>query len=164
MKVKTLVLFCAIVASQAASGQGLSIDKTVQNKIKTLAQDNGFFASDRIADAIADAALTYQVDALQLTAIGIIETGLGKYLKTRQNSNGTQDQGLFQINTVNLPRCKAFRIETIEGSAFCAAKILSQIKIRKPIDVAAYHSKTPSKKSIYFQKMTQVLRNVADKR
>ena len=154
----SMIILALILIGQAASAESM------QAQVKALARLNGFSASDRIAIAIVDAAQTYQVDALQLTAIGIIETGLGKYLKTRKNSNGTQDQGLFQINTVNLPRCKMFRIETIEGSALCAAKILSQIKIRKPSDVAKYHSKTPSKKSVYFAKMTKVLQNVADKR
>lgn len=153
------VLFLTGLSAQA---QVLKVE-TVQDRIKALAQDNGFEATDEIADAIADAAQAFQVDALQLTAIGIIETGLGKYLKTRRNRNGTIDQGLFQINTVNLPKCKAFRIETIQGSAFCAAKLMSQIRMVRPSDVAKYHSKTPSKKSIYFAKMTKVLKVAADK-
>lgn len=134
-----------------------AIGATMQDHVKALAKANGFTASNQVADAIVNAAETFHVDALQLTAIGIIETGLGKYLKTRKNTNGTQDHGLFQINTVNLPKCKAFRIETIEGSAMCAAKLLSQIKMVKIDDVAKYHSKTPSKKRIYYQKITQVL-------
>lgn len=137
--------------------------ETVQEQVKALAIANGFEATDEVADAIALASKTYEVDAMQLTAIGIIESGLGKYAKTRRNSNGTLDRGVFQINTVNIPKCKAFHIDTVEGSAFCAAKLLSQIKMVKPSDVAKYHSKTPSKKIAYFQKITKVLQVASDK-
>lgn len=160
---KTLILAILVLTGCQVSEQQSNLPmqveqvQTVQDKIKELAESNGFEASDEVADAIANASKAFDVDALQLTAIGIIESGLGKYAKTRLNRNGTHDHGVFQINTVNLPKCKAFRIDTVEGSAFCAAKLLSQIKIKKPSDVAKYHSKTPSKKMIYFKKITQVL-------
>ena len=162
-----LLSACARNESQDVTPKAESQDtvqaESVQDRIKALASANGFDASDEIADAIANAANAYQVDALQLTAIGIIESGLGKNAKTRKNRNGTLDRGVFQINTVNLDRCKAFHIDTVEGSAFCAAKILSQIKMVKPSDVAKYHSKTPSKKSAYFAKITKVLQVASDK-
>ena len=137
--------------------------ETVQDRIKALAIGNGFEASDAVADAIAKAAHAYQVDAETLTAIGIIESGLGKYSRTRKNRNGTHDFGVFQINTVNVKFCAEFRLETLQGNAFCAAKILSQIKMVKPSDIAKYHSKTPSKKNAYFAKMTKVLQVASDK-
>ena len=84
---------------------------------------------------------------MQLTAIGIIETGLGKYAKTRNNTNGTQDRGVFQINTVNYPKCVEYNLDSPEGSALCAAKLLSQIKAKRADYLGVYHSKTPSKKS-----------------
>lgn len=162
---KNLILVCLVVltaCNQTEKQDQVAIQvtenvETIQDKIKALAKNNGFEASDEVADAIAKASQAYDVDAMQLTAIGIIESGLGKYSKTRLNTNGTHDHGIFQINTVNLVKCKAFRIDTVEGSAFCAAKLLSQIKIKKPSDVAKYHSKTPSKKVKYFAKITQVL-------
>jgi hypothetical protein len=157
---KNLILILTLISLNAKA-------ETIQDQIKSLAKANGFTASDQVADAIAEASETYNIDAMQLTAIGIIETGLGKYLKTRQNKNGTQDHGLFQINTVNLPKCKAFRIETIEGSAMCAAKLLSQIKMTKPSDIAKYHSKTCRPdfcpKGLYFSKITKVLKVASDK-
>jgi stage V sporulation protein SpoVS len=161
MKTKTLIFAillsgCQISENQTVAVQALPVE-SVQDKIKALADANGFEASNEVVDAIARASQAFEVDAMQLTAIGIIESGLGKYAKTRKNNNGTHDHGVFQINTVNLPKCKAFRVDTVEGSAFCAAKLLSQIKIKKPSDVAKYHSKTPSKKMIYFSKITQVL-------
>jgi hypothetical protein len=124
---------------------------------------NGFKASKEIIDAITEASEAYQVDPLHLTAIAILETGLGTNVKTRKNKNGTLDKGVFQINTVNFEKCKAFRLETVQGSAFCAAKLVSQIKMSKPDDIAKYHSKTPSKKQVYFVKLTKVLQAQSDK-
>lgn len=137
--------------------------ETVQDQVKALALVNGFEATDAVADAIDKASKAFDVDALQLTAIGILESGLGKNAKTRLNKNGTHDKGVFQINTVNWPKCKEFHIETLQGNAFCAAKILSQIKMRKPSDLGKYHSKTPSKKNAYFTKITKVLQVASDK-
>lgn len=139
--------------------------ETVQDQVKALAIANGFEASDQVADAIAKASKAYDVDALQLTAIGIIESGLGKNpkAKMRLNQNGTFDRGVFQINTVNWPKCREFHIDTVEGNAFCAAKLLSQIKMSKPSDLGKYHSKTPSKKIAYFAKITKVLSVASDK-
>lgn len=137
--------------------------ETTQDKIKALALQNGFEATDAVADAIDKASKAFDVDALQLTAIGIIESGLGKNAKTRLNRNGTHDKGVFQINTVNWSKCAEFKIETLQGNAFCAAKLLSQIKIKKPQDLGKYHSKTPSKKIAYFAKLTKVLKAETDK-
>jgi hypothetical protein len=138
-------------------------NETPQARVKALALQNGFETSDAVADAIVKASKAFDVDALHLTAIGIIESGLGKNAVTRKNKNGTHDKGVFQINTVNWPKCKEFRIETLQGNAFCAAKLLSQIEMRKPSDIGKYHSKTPSKKIAYFAKLTKVLKTNADK-
>lgn len=135
-----------------------------QEQIKALALSSGFKVSDRIVEAIVEASETFDIDPLILTVIGILESGLGSNLKTRMNTNGTEDHGIFQINSVNIVKCRAFRLDTVEGNAFCAAKLLSQIKIRRPSDVAKYHSKTKSKKENYFRKMTQVLRIASDKK
>lgn len=163
-----LVLFLGLTACSEKQDESPQLFESprvesTQDKIKALAESNGFEASDAVADAITKAALAYQVDAMQLTAIGIIESGLGKNAKTRQNKNGTHDKGVFQINTVNWSKCKEFHIETLQGNAFCAAKLLSQIKITKPSDIGKYHSKTCRPdfcpKKIYFAKLTKVLKN-----
>lgn len=143
--------------------------ETVQDQVKALALANGFGATDQVADAIAKASKAYEIDAMQLTAIGIIESGLGTNprAKLRKNSNGTHDRGVFQINTVNWPKCKEFQLDTVEGNAFCAAKLLSQIKIKKPSDLGKYHSKTCRPdfcpKKTYYAKITKVLQVASDK-
>lgn len=138
------------------------IDNRIQD-VQDLANANGFEPSDRIVKAILRASDQYQIDAMELTAIGIIETGLGKYATTRKNTNGTKDHGVFQINTVNMPKCVEYNLESPEGSALCAAKLLSTIKAKRKDYLGVYHSKTPTKKVAYMQKVSQVLASTTDK-
>jgi len=138
------------------------IDNRMQD-VQDLAEANGFEPSERIVRAILTASDQYQIDALELTAIGIVETGLGKYAKTRRNSNGTTDKGLFQINTVNESQCVEYNLDSPEGSALCAAKLLSTIKAKRADYLGVYHSKTKAKKAKYMQKISQVLASASDK-
>ena len=150
-----LILVSIIFLSQIAYGQS--------DEIKALALKNGFKPSDRIVKAIVNASKRYHIDALELTAIGILETGLGRYAKDRLNTNGTIDHGIFQINTVNESKCVEYNLSSVEGSSYCAAKLLSRIKKHHVSDyLGRYHSKTPSKKAKYFEKITQVLAKNAE--
>lgn len=137
--------------------------ETIEDKVLDLAKSNGFTPSKRIVNAIVNASDEYDVDALELTAIGIVETGLGKYAKTRKNRNGTFDKGLFQINTINERTCIEYNLDSAEGSALCAAKLLSSIKMKHKDYLGRYHSKTPSKKVLYSKKITKVLALVSDR-
>lgn len=128
-----------------------------QDLVLELAKANGFKPSKRVVEAIVKASGTYGIDVLELTAIGIVETGLGKYAKTRRNRNGTFDKGLFQINTVNVPYCIEYNLDSPEGSALCAAKLLARIKKNREDYLGVYHSKTPSKKAVYEQKLSNIL-------
>lgn len=136
------------------------------SEVEELAKANGFKASKRIIDAILIASETYSLDHLEMTAIAIVETGLGSNTKTRKNSNGTYDKGLFQINTVNYPKCVEYNLDSFEGSALCAAKLLSSIKSKRADYIGVYHSKTCRKdfcpKKTYMQKVTQVLAQTSD--
>lgn len=137
-------------------------DSRAQN-IQDLAKANGFNVSKRIVDSILRASNDYQIDALELTAIAIVETGLGKYTRTRKNQNGTHDKGLFQINTVNWPKCVEYNLESPEGSSLCAAKLLSEIKAKRADYLGVYHSKTPTVKAKYLKKVAKVLASASDK-
>ncbi len=153
---ETLIQIEPVIQSEPES-------KDQSQEVRDLAKSNGFKPSQRIVDAILKASETYQIDALELTAIGIVETGLGKYARTRKNSNGTHDRGVFQINTVNYPKCVEYNLDSPEGSSLCAAKLLSQIKTKRADYLGVYHSKTPSKKAKYMQKITKVLAMNDDK-
>jgi hypothetical protein len=125
--------------------------------IAELAHSNGFEPDKRVLMAIVAASRRYGIDAKELTAIGILETGLGKYAKTRDNSNGTQDAGIFQINSVNTASCIEYNLESIEGNAYCAAKLLKRIAKRHNDYLGRYHSKTPKRKIAYQNAIKHVL-------
>lgn len=158
---KGLLLITLLVASNNAAAGDRYI--ALKAKINELALANGFKVGPEVVEAIARASKAYDVDAMNLTAIGIIESGLGKYTTSKKNRNGSFDKGVFQINTVNWPKCPEFKLDTLEGNAFCAAKLLSQIKPTNHYDLAEYHSKTPSKKEAYFQKIAKVFQANVDK-
>lgn len=134
-----------------------------QDVVLDLAKANGFTPTKRVVNAIVKASETYSIDVAELTAIGIVETGLGKYAKTRRNRNGTFDKGLFQINTVNVPYCIEYNLDSAEGSALCAAKLLARIKKNRDDYLGVYHSKTPELKATYMRKLSNVLSQVETK-
>jgi len=143
--------------------QVLSIEINAHSKdVEALARANGFIPTKRVIDAIIYASEMYEIDALELTAIGIVETGLGKYSAIKKNSNGTYDRGIFQINTVNYSKCVEYNLDSPEGSALCAAKLLSKIKSYRADYLGVYHSKTPSKKTKYLNKISQALNPLAE--
>lgn len=131
--------------------------KTPADVVLELADSNGFKPSKRVVQAIVNASRTYSIDVAELTAIGIVETGLGKYAKTRRNTNGTYDRGVFQINTVNHVYCIEYNLDSPEGSALCAAKLLARIKKNREDYLGVYHSKTPTKKEVYMRKLSNIL-------
>jgi len=127
------------------------------NTIQGLAHSNGFNPSNRVVKAIYHAARLYHIPVKELTAIAILETGIGFNAKVRHNSNGTLDIGLFQINTVNQSSCKEFNLTSIEGNALCAAKLLHRIAHRHSDYLGRYHSKTPSHKIKYIRAIKHIL-------
>jgi len=138
--------------------QAKADDTSSQDQVIELANKNGLKPSNRIVDAILQASSRYNIDPLELTAIGILESGLGKYARNRVNKNGTVDKGVFQINTVNYKACIEYNLTSIEGNAFCAAKILSTIKSEHSKDyLGRYHSKTNYRKLAYINKVNNIL-------
>lgn len=78
-----------------------------------------------------------------------------------KNRNGTVDVGLFQINTVNHKPCEqaGYDVYTIKGNVYCAVSIVASLKKYKKHDknwLGRYHSKTPSKKLAYTNKLKRV--------
>jgi hypothetical protein len=122
-----------------------------------LAKSNGFSPSQRDVQAIAYASEQWHIDAKELTAIAIIETGIGTNKLTNVNSNNTVDLGLFQINTVNYPKCVEYNLSSPEGNAMCAAKLLHMLKVKRKDYIGAFHSKTKKYKIVYMQRINGIL-------
>lgn len=143
------------------SGNGVYSGKDKSKYVINLAKSNGFKPSKRIVNSIVKASEVYYLDPLELTAIAIIESGIGKYSTIRINRNGTRDVGLFQINTINRKQCIEYNLYSPEGSSLCAAKLLSQHKTKRSDYLGVYHSKTPSLKKKYMQKIGQILASIS---
>jgi len=152
----TTLLFCCTLKHSPVKPEVKR--SSAHNSIVALVRANGFVAHSKTVLAIIAASKAYNVKPTHLAAIAVVESGFGRYARTRLNRNGTVDRGVFQINSVNNKKCAAFNLDTVEGNAFCAALILSHMP-----DVASYHSRTPSKKMIYSKKITQVLKCPTDK-
>jgi len=108
---------------------------------------------------IIKAATAYNVAPDKLIRIAYVESRF-KENAVRHNRNGTTDIGIFQINTVHVnSTCKEYNVSTLQGNAFCAAKLLSMHKKKQHIDkywVGRYNSKTPSLKHKYYLKLQAV--------
>lgn len=128
-------------------------------RVRQIAVYNGYNPPKTTIQAITNASQKYKVPADKLTAIAIVETGLGRYNKVNKNKNGTKDVGLFQINDINRNTCIEYNLHSDEGSALCAAKLLNLYRKKYPVDYyAVYHSKTPDKKVLYKQKIDAILK------
>ncbi len=116
--------------------------------------------SVEVLKTIYQAAKQFKVDAQDLIKIAFVESSF-KVDARRVNTNGTVDFGMFQINSVHWSKeCNAFNIFSLQGNAQCAAKLLSIAKKHADTDVhwtGRYHSKTPSLKVAYAQKLTTII-------
>ncbi len=105
---------------------------------------------------IARVAHAHGIDSQDLIAIAAIESRFDSNAR-RVNTNGTVDIGMFQVNSVQWDtKCKGLDVFSLEGNAECAARILEGHKRHAASDpawIARYHSKTPSKKLAYFNKL-----------
>lgn len=149
---KTLLILLFSISTQA---------QTANDAVKQLAFKNGFKPSDRIVNAIVMASQTFHINPLELTAICLIETGCGKYNQINHNRNKSIDVGIFQINSINHDYCIEYNLQSPEGSALCAAKLLSRIqKSWQKKDakwLGRYHSKTIKYKNEYYNKINKVI-------
>jgi len=146
------LIICFLISSMSRASE-------ITDAMYDLAQRNGYKPSQRVVEAILQASQTYHIDPLLLESIGMVESGLK--FQTRVNKNGTTDSGIFQINSVNRSKCIGFDLKTPEGSAYCAAKLLNEIRSKwskKDSNwIGRYHSKTLKHKNKYIEKLSKVL-------
>lgn len=126
-------------------------------ELRKIAVKHGYAPKQQALNAIRVAAKVYNLNAKELLAIALVETG-AKQSVVHKNLNGTLDVGLFQINTVNWGACSEFNIWQVEGNALCAAKLLASLKHRFPKTyLERYHSHTISKRNIYAKRLEKFL-------
>lgn len=119
----------------------------------------GFKPSVEVTKAISYAARNYGLDETKLLRIAIVESSLNPKAYGL-NKNGTEDIGLFQINTVTYSHeCIEFNVWSAKGNALCAAKVLSRHKKSgDPYFIGRFHSLTPDKKLRYYNKVRELKR------
>jgi hypothetical protein len=138
--------------------QNNGVYKNIKKDIIILAKRNGINPNINTVNVILKASKLFQINPLDLTAIAIVETRMGTSRMINHNTNGSIDIGLFQINTVNHEFCIEYNLKNIEGSAYCAAKILSKGSFNRERRLMAFHSKTPDKGRIYLKKINAVFK------
>jgi hypothetical protein len=114
----------------------------------------GFKAPVAVYKAISDAARTYGLDETKMLRVAIVESSLNPKAHGF-NKNGTEDIGLFQINTVIAKdECQEFNLWNVKGNALCAAKVMARHKRSgDPYYIGRYHSKNHSRKLDYYRKV-----------
>lgn len=126
-------------------------------RVATYVAKAGYTPNPDAVRAIVKASKTFRVNAIDLARLAILETGFDPNKKPSVNSNRTVDYGMFRINDVNRNTvCSEFDVETIEGNALCAAKIVADLKAnwgsKDPRWIARFHSKTPALKHEYYRR------------
>ena len=109
-------------------------------------------------EVIQSVSKKYNVKMSHLLKIAYVESRF-KQDAVRVNTNGTIDVGMFQINSIHFDTtCKGLDVLKLQGNAECAAKILKSHSKHSSKDaqwIARYHSKTPSLKAKYYQKLNR---------
>ncbi|WP_347322623.1 lytic transglycosylase domain-containing protein, partial [Ralstonia pseudosolanacearum] len=116
------------------------------------------------ADCIDDAAAYHDVNPQVLRAIGYQESRLNPQARNL-NRNGSEDLGMFQINSIHLPELSRYGIGRQMlfdpcVSAYVAAWHLSR-KIRQHGNnwwaIGAYHSESPEHNGVYARAVEGIL-------
>ena len=140
---------CATVMAQGKPPQKAAISNSLIKRAAPL------------KDCFDRAALRYSVDVRLLKAIGMVESGFSPSAINR-NTNGSEDMGIMQINTIWLPQLSKFGItrETLMTdpctNIHVGAWVLAQnIRRLGPTwnAVGAYNASTPSKREKYVAKV-----------
>lgn len=166
LNMKVLLSISVFLICLVSFGNGL-IEPTEEQyrcdkgKLKKICYLRKVSATDDTLNVIINAAYKYQVSAVELASIAVVETALGNLNRVNINKNKTHDVGLFQINSVNFNYCREYDVRTDSGSAMCAAKILSKIKMKHPNDyLGRYHSNTSFLKKKYERKVKRVYKSI----
>lgn len=121
-----------------------------------------------MADCLDDAAIFHQVSPVLLRGIAQHESGMRAYAINR-NTNGSEDIGLMQINSVHLPRLARYGITRQSlfnpcVSAYVGAWILRENMARYGPTwdaVGAYNAASPDKRLKYINRIYSTLQRGA---
>ncbi|KJK22370.1 lytic transglycosylase [Burkholderiaceae bacterium 16] len=117
-----------------------------------------------MADCLDDAAVFHQVSPVLLRGIAQHESGMRAYVINR-NTNGSEDIGLMQINTVHLPRLAKYGITRQSLFNPCVSAYVGAWILRENMDrygptwdaVGAYNAASPDKRLRYINRIYSTL-------
>lgn len=148
---RILVIGWFVVTSLGFAHDALCADKLGKLMVRT--------PKARVLKVIYKAAKRFNLDAQALIKIAYLESSFREDA-TRVNPNGTVDYGMFQVNSVHwTTTCKDYNVFTTYGNTYCAAKLLwlaSKHSSHDPHWTGRYHSKTPSLKAAYADKLASI--------
>ncbi|MBY4717160.1 lytic transglycosylase domain-containing protein [Ralstonia mannitolilytica] len=117
-----------------------------------------------LADCIDDAAAYHGVNAQVLRAIGYQESHLNPQAHNR-NRNGSEDLGMFQINTIHLPELARYGIGRQMLYDPCVSAYVAAWHLARKVAlhgnswhaIGAYHSESPGENGIYARAVAGIL-------
>ncbi len=117
-----------------------------------------------LADCIDDAATYHGVNAQVLRAIGYQESHLNPQAHNR-NRNGSEDLGMFQINTIHLPELSRYGIGRQALYDPCVSAYVAAWHLARKVQlhgnswraIGAYHSESPGENGIYARAVEGIL-------
>jgi soluble lytic murein transglycosylase-like protein len=117
------------------------------------------------ADCFDDAAQFHNVNPWILRAIAAQESRFNPAAKHAVNSDGTRDHGMSGINDVHLPELARHGITVSDLRDACKSVFVAGWHLRNMTNrfgntweaVGAYHSKTPSKRNAYKEKIRRIV-------
>ncbi|MCT7311989.1 lytic transglycosylase domain-containing protein [Ralstonia sp. CHL-2022] len=124
----------------------------------------GCLPAAALADCIDDAAAYHGVNAQVLRAIGYQESHLNPQAHNR-NRNGSEDLGMFQINTIHLPELSRYGIGRQMLYDPCVSAYVAAWHLARKVQlhgnswhaIGAYHSESPGENGIYARAVEGIL-------
>jgi len=117
-----------------------------------------------LADCIDDAAAYHGVNPQVLRAIGYQESHLNPQAHNR-NRNGSEDLGMFQINTIHLPELSRYGIGRQALYDPCVSAYVAAWHLARKVQlhgnswraIGAYHSESPGENGVYARAVEGIL-------
>jgi len=124
----------------------------------------GCLPAAALADCIDDAAAYHGVNAQVLRAIGYQESHLNPQAHNR-NRNGSEDLGMFQINTIHLPELSRYGIGRQMLYDPCVSAYVAAWHLARKVQlhgnswhaIGAYHSESPGENGVYARAVEGIL-------
>ncbi|WP_316157703.1 lytic transglycosylase domain-containing protein [Cupriavidus sp. BIC8F] len=125
---------------------------------------SAFVSGKARADCLDDAAAYHQLSPVLLRAIARHESGM-RADQVNRNTNGTEDIGLMQINSVHLPRLARYGITRAKLFEPCVSAYVGAWILRECLDrvgatwagVGCYNAGAPDKRIRYANRIYQSL-------